>query len=191
MPSQYVNQRGFAAAIGLAPQAAHHRLGSGLLPIPDVYVGRVVLAGKAIPGWTQDRVDAYREFVKPFLMPPLNRLRFPADLELPDWWEVEPEWFCNQREAAKVLGLQPVSVSVRLARGTFPVPPRVSVGDKSHGTANGWDHGDLIEYGMQDVYLDGDGKVADKGQQGPPRKAIDPAFYHRRAQKRANAAQAA
>jgi len=190
-PTVYVNQAGFASALDLQPQAAHHRLVNGLLPAPDVYVGHVVLAGKAVPGWTNERVTLYREFVRPFLVGRTGRLRLPAGLELPGWWEVTTEWYLNQKEAAKTLGLEPVSISARRSRGTFPVSPRVTVGDRFHGTANGWDLAELREYGTQDVYLDPSGKVADKGQQGPPRKAIDPGFYQRRQQARAKPAQAA
>lgn len=180
-PHRYVNLARFAALLDLQPQAAHHRLNSGLLPTPDVYVGRVVLAGKAIPGWTAQRVRAYREFIAQFLVQPSNRLRLPSGLPLPDWWDTTPEWFLNQREAAKIVGLQPVSVSARLARGTFPVAPRVVVGERHHGIANGWELADLRRHCQG----------ADKDRRGAPRKADDPEFYARRAQARAKAAQAA
>lgn len=184
MSQQYVNQAGFAQALDIEPQGAHHRLIHGLMPVPDVYVGQVVLAGKAVPGWSARRVRLYKEFTAPYLTGSSNRLRLPAGLELPDWWDVQPEWFLNQREAAKTLGLEAISVSARLGRSTFPVAPRVVVGEKFHGIAQGWDLQDLLTYGKQDVYLDDEGRVADKGRQGPPRKAVNPLYYQLRAQAR-------
>lgn len=180
---RYVNQAGFAAQAQIAKQAMVNRVDSGLVPPPDVYVGRVVLAGKAIPGWSQTRITAYLEFVAPYLrqLADGRRLRFPVGLQFPDWWHVDSEWFLNQREVAHSLGLQPVSVSVRVARGTFPVAPKVVIGEKSHGQAHGWEHDEIVEYGQQDTYLDKEGKVADVGRKGPPRKAVNPKFYADRA----------
>lgn len=173
----YINQAAFAARIRVVPQAVPNRLATGLLLPPDVIVGHVMLAGKAIKGWTPARVKLYLEFTAPYAT--AAGLRLPDDIELPDWWHIESEWYLNQREAAKVLGLQPGSVSVRRTRGTFPVRPRVTIGTKLHGQAHGWDHADLIEYGDQDVYLI-DGQIADKGQKGPPRKSVRPDFYRDR-----------
>lgn len=188
----YTNQAGFAARTGLAPQAIHYRAQTGQLPVPDVYVGNVVIAGKSIPGWSDARIELYLDFVRPYLSAPSGgRLRLPDDIEFPSWWTVETEWFLNQREAARALGLQPISVSTRIGRGTFGVEPRVIVGHLWHGTAKGWELQDLIRYGQQDKNLDEQGRIADLGQKGPPRKAINPKYYETLAAKRANAALAA
>lgn len=174
---QYINQAGFAAKINVVPQTVPHRLALGLLLDPDVYVGRVTLAGKAIKGWTPERIALYRTFTAPYVT--AAGLRLPADLELPEWWHIESEWYLNQREAAEALGLEPGSLSVRLTRRTFPVKPRVMIGHRHHGQARGWDLADVLAYGEQDVYLI-NGKIRDKGQKGPPRKSVRPDFYHNR-----------
>lgn len=176
-PKCYMNQAGFAATIKVVPQAVPHRLAAGLVPDPDVYVGQVTLEGKVIRGWTAERVRAYREFTRPYVTP--SGLRLPEDLELPEWWYTESEWYLNQREAAAVLGLESGSMSMRLTRGTFPVAPKVMIGDKHYGQARGWDMAELIAYGENRYLVNG--KIAATGQKGPPRKAVDPDFYRHRA----------
>lgn len=192
---RYINQAGFAAQLGVAPQALYHRLANDMLPPPDVYIGNVVLAGRSIPGWSPERISAYIEFTREYLVlvQPSNRprLRLPAHVQLPHWWDVPTEWFLNQKEAARILGLESGSVATRMSRDTFGVQPRVIVGGKWHGIAKGWDREDVETYGLQDMYLDDRARIVDKGRNGPPRKSVDPDFYHRRAAKRAQIRQAA
>ena len=186
-PQVYINQAGFAARAHIARQAVTNRLHHDLIPPPDIKIGNVLLPGTAIAGWLPRRVKAYLAFIKPYLVrldATRHRLRLPADVELPGWWHADTEWYLNQKEAAEALGLQPGSVSMRLSRGTWPVPPRVAAGDKFHGIAQGWDLADLTEYG-QGRYLDTRGRVADvAARNGPPRKRIDPVFYLRRSAQR-------
>lgn len=186
-PTFYLNQAGIAARANIARQAVSHRLGDGLVPDPDVYIGNVTLRGKAIAGWLPARVDAYLAFINQYLCklsePGRLRLRLPTAVAVPSWWHVQSEWFVNQREAAEALGLEPVSISARLSRGTWPVPPRVVIGDRLHGVTQGWDLADLIEYG-KGRYLDERGDVADVARSGPPRRRIDPDFYAQQASRR-------
>jgi hypothetical protein len=187
-PKVYINQAGFATRANVVRQAIVHRLREDLVPPPDVYIGNVTLPGVPIGGWSPWRVNAYLEFIGPYLVHldgQRSRLRLPDGLVLPSWWDVEPEWFLNQREAAKALGLRAGSVSARLSRGTWPVPARVVVGEHHHGIAQGWDLADLVEYGVN-RYLDERGRIADVWRSGPPRRCIDPGFHDARRRARQN-----
>lgn len=193
LPKIYVNQAGFAARAKVVRQAIVHRLNQDLIPTPDVYIGNVTLPGTPIGGWLPWRVEAYLEFIERYVVrldDTRQRLRLPETVTLPSWWDVETEWFLNQREVAAVLGLRPVSVSARLSRGTWPVPVRVVVGDRHHGVAKGWDLDDVVAYG-RNRYLDESNRIADVARAGPPRRTIDPGFYAARQRQRQHNLQAA
>lgn len=178
-PKTYLNQAGFAARAGLAVQSMTHRLDTGALPAPDVIVGSVLLDGSEVLGWSAERVTAYIDYGELLRkLHPEAKRKLPFDLHpQPSWWPARTEWFLSRAEVAHVLGVEPITISMRMIRGTFPVTPRVIIGQEFHGRNRGWDLDEVVEFGKQAKYLDGAGKVADVGRLGPPRKVHDPQYW--------------
>ena len=130
--------------VGASHTSLSHRYRAGLLPDPDIYAG-------AAPGWGPERGALYGAFYRPS---PRSRLRLPDPL--PPWWEVaSPVYYLSGREVAGVLGIGAGSVATYRWRDAGFVRPAVVIGADTFG----WDHEEILLWGIRNEYLDEQGNV--------------------------------
>lgn len=164
-PELYLNISGFAKELGLTPDSMSARYVSGKLPDPDVIVGKVIRDCLAYPGWSQERMVLYKDYVSQFTSrkPRINI----AQAQLLPWWNIEvPRFYLTVAEAAQVLHLKRISLTLRLQRGTFPVRPAVLLGLDTFG----WDGLEVHDYGVQAEQIWPDGTLRTGSRQPGARR---------------------
>lgn len=144
MIRQYLNARQIADLIGITPSAVGARARAGELPDPDVYIG-------ATPGWGRHLARRYADQVW------LDGKHVPALPDpLPHWWRrPDPVFYLCGAEVAGVLGLAAGSVASYRGRNGLFVPHRAVIGRRTHG----WDHGEVMEWGIAHAYLTPEGEL--------------------------------
>lgn len=147
----YLSLTEFSKSLELPRRGLTKRHDSDQLPDPDICIGNNVVATGIYCGWSQKRVDLYREF-----MHGLNEQagrgsnvvslprRAMDSAERPEWWKVDTVWLLCVTEVASMFEVGRTAITAQLRRGTFPVPPMAQV-----GSLFGWDLHDIVEYRRQ------------------------------------------